>query len=47
MLEYDEFRLRLVGMEGSITELKESLDIAGTIEEIKKLYYDEFKIYGL
>ena len=37
MLEYDEFRLRLVGMEGGITELKESLDIAGTIEEIKKL----------
>ncbi|MDO4617972.1 MAG: peptide chain release factor 2 [Clostridia bacterium] len=37
MIEYDEYRLRLQGMEKSISDLKESLDIEGTRKEIEEL----------
>ncbi len=37
MLEYDEFRLQLQGLEKNITELSDSLDIAGALSEIEKL----------
>ncbi len=37
MIEYDEYRLRLQGLEKAIDDLKESLDIEGTIKEIEDL----------
>ena len=37
MLEYDEYKLQLQGLEKNITDLKNSLDIAGAISEIEKL----------
>ncbi len=37
MLEYDEYRLQLQGLEKNITELRDSLNIAGALSEIEKL----------
>ena len=37
MLEYDEYRLQLEGMEKGILELSDSLDIKGTLKEIEEL----------
>lgn len=37
MLEYDEYRLQLQGLEKNIADLENSLDIAGALTEIKKL----------
>ncbi|MEE0944166.1 MAG: peptide chain release factor 2 [Clostridia bacterium] len=37
MLQYDEYRLRLQGMEKAITDLRDSLDIEGTLKEIEEL----------
>jgi len=37
VIEYDEYRLRLQGLEKAIGDLKESLDIEGTIKEIEDL----------
>ncbi len=37
MLEYDEYRLQLQGLEKNITELRDSLDIKGALAEIEKL----------
>ena len=37
MLEYDEYRLELQGLEKDITDLKDSLDIAGALSEIETL----------
>ena len=37
MLEYDEYRLQLQGLEKNITELRDSLNISGALSEIEKL----------
>lgn len=37
MLQYDEYRLRVQGMEKAIFDLKDSLDIEGTLSEIEAL----------
>lgn len=37
MLEYEQYRLQLEGMEKGIAELKDALDIDGTLAEIEKL----------
>ncbi len=37
MLEYDEYKLQLQGLEKNITDLENSLDIAGALSEIEKL----------
>ncbi len=37
MLEYDEYRLELLGLEKDIADLKDSLDIAGALTEIETL----------
>ncbi len=37
MLEYDEYRLQLQGLEKNIADLENSLDIAGALTEIEKL----------
>ncbi|MCC8168961.1 MAG: peptide chain release factor 2 [Oscillospiraceae bacterium] len=37
MLEYEQYRLELQGLENNINELRDSLDIAGAMEEAEKL----------
>lgn len=37
MLEYEQYRLELLGLESNIQDLESSLDIAGTKEKIKEL----------
>lgn len=37
MLEYEQYKLELLGLEGAIGELESSLDIAGTLEKIAEL----------
>ncbi len=37
MLEYEQYKLELLGLENSINELESSLDIAGTLEKIAEL----------
>ena len=37
MLEYEQYKLELLGLEDAISELESSLDIAGTLEKIAEL----------
>ena len=37
MLQYDEYKIQLQNMEGSINDLKDSLDIAGAMDKITEL----------
>ena len=43
MLEYDEYRLELQGLEKDITDLKDSLDISGALAEIETLEAESAK----
>lgn len=40
VLEYEQYKLELEGLEDKITELRDSLDIAGTVCEIDKLEHE-------